>query len=182
MLADDSNEPQNVWKEFEAEHREVQIKVEPGALAAMVRKRERLNAFVSWMAMSVMILLAAGFLYNVWSSEKPWMRFGQAWMFGLLAYAVGAAFKKGSVRKGVSEPCARFLERQHEERANGYLRIRSRLWLVIPGVVASWLGGGAALWMFVLVCVGLVLVWFAFGAAAAKARRDGEELRGEVAG
>jgi RNA polymerase sigma-70 factor (ECF subfamily) len=93
-------------------------------------------------AVIVMSSLALDFLYNVWSGDKPWIRFGQAWAFGLLAYVLGTELEYGVGRKGISETCLRFLERQHEERARGYLRIRHRLWLLIPSIVASWLGGG----------------------------------------
>jgi hypothetical protein len=202
MLPDDFREPENVWKAQDEEKRAMQIKVKPEELAALVRSREKLNTFVQWAGVAVMGSLAAVFLYNVWSADQPWIRFGQAWAFGLLAYVLGTEIKYGTGRKGVNEPCVRFLERQHEERARDYLRIRRRLWLLIPSIVASWLGEGpltlakargldpsswlfqfcAGPWPFILVAAGLAFVWLAFGSAATKARRDLEELRRSVTG
>jgi len=81
------------------------------------------------------------------------------------------------------------------------LRIRRRLFLLIPGIVASWWGGGpltaakargldpsswlyhflAGPWPFVLIVTALVLVWFAFGKAAEKAAQDREEVLHAIA-
>ncbi len=202
MLPDDLREPENVWKAQDEEKQAMQIKVKPEELAALVRSREKLNTFLQWAGVAVTGSLAAGLLYNVWSADQPWIRFGQAWAFGFLAYVLGTEFKYGAGRKEVNEPCVRFLERQHEERARGYLRFRRRLWLLIPSIVASWLGGGpltfarakgldpsswlfqfcAGPWPFILVAACLALAWLAFGGAAAKARRDLEELLRSVTG
>jgi hypothetical protein len=199
MQPSDSHEPETVWK---AQNEGEQIIMKPDELAALARSRENLNKFVHWAAVFVMSSLALKSLYNVWAVDEPWIRFGQAWVFGLLAYVLGTELENGVGRKGVSEPCLRFLERQHEKRARGYLRIRRRLWLLIPSIVASWLGGGpqivararglgpsswifrfcAGPWPFIFVIVGLMLVWLAFGAAARKAMQDLEEIRGSAAG
>src|SRR6185312_8621657 len=81
-------------------------------LAALVRSREKLNTFVYWAGIAAMGSFVAGFLYNVWSADQPWIRLGQAWAFGLLAYPLGTEVKYGTGRKGVHEPCVRFLEHQ----------------------------------------------------------------------
>ncbi len=202
MRPNDFEELENVWKAQDEEKQAVQLSVKPEQLAALVRSREKLNTFVHWAGIAVVGSLAAGFLYNVWSADQPWIRFGQAWAFGLLAYFLGTEVRCRAPRKGVHEPCVHFLGRQHEERVRGYLRLRGKLWLLIPSIVASWLGGGplslakargldpsswifqfcAGPWPFILVGVGLVSVWFAFGSAAAKARRDLAELRRSVTG
>src|ERR1700683_1231841 len=98
--------------------------------------------------------------------------------------------------------CLPFLERQHEERARGYLRIRRQLWLLSPSIGASWLGKGplivvkasgldpsswlfrfcAGPWPFLLIVAAVVSVWLVFGAAADKARRDAEEIQAGIAG
>lgn len=82
-------------------------------------------------------------LYNVYRVEQPWIRFGQAWTLGVIVYLFEPAVGLGRRRVGAIEPCAQFLARQHEERGWGYQRIRGRLFLLIPGIVASWWGGGA---------------------------------------
>ncbi len=140
MQPSDSHEPQTVWK-AQIEEKQI-INDKPEELAAMARSRQNLNKFLHWAAVVVMSSLALKSLYNVWAVDQPWIRFGQAWVFGLLAYVLGTELERGVRRKGVSEPCLHFLERQHGERARGYLRIRRRLWLLIPSIVASWLGGG----------------------------------------
>jgi hypothetical protein len=202
MLPDDPYEPENVWRAQDGDEKAVRIKVEPEELAALVQSRKKLNAIMRWAGVILTGSLAAGFLYNVWSADEPWIRLGQAWALGLLAYVFGTEFEHGAGARDVNEPCLRFLERQHEERAAGYLRIRRRLWLLVPSLVASWLGGGPLIlarargldpssWLFkfcagpglfVLVGAGLALVWLAFGSAAAKARRDLAELRRSVTG
>jgi hypothetical protein len=91
--------------------------------------------------------------------------------------------------------------RQYEERRCGYLRIRRRLFLFIPGIAASWWGGGplaavnawgldpssrlfhfcAGPWPFVMTGIALLLVWFAFGKAAEKAAHECAEVRRSIA-
>jgi len=201
MLPSDNDRLESVWKAHGGKEPGTNVKVDPDELAALARSRQKLNAFVHWTATAVMGSLAAAFLYHVWSIDQPWIRLGQAWAFGVLAYVFGAELKFGAGRKGVSEPCIHFLECQHEERARGYLRVRRRLWLLLPSIVASWLGGGpialakttgmdtssllfrfcAGQGPFVLVGACFILVWLALGAAAAKARRDIEKLRRTVA-
>lgn len=200
-MLDDSHEPENVWKAQNEEKEDMQIKIKPVELAALAQLRRKLNAFVHWASVAVTAALAAAFLYNVFSSHEPWIRFGQAWAFGLLAYVLGTELESWTGRKDLNEPCASFLSRQHEARARGYLRLRRRLWLLVPSIVASWLGGGPLVlarargvdpsswiyqfcvgpWPWIFVAAILVTVWLALGSAAAKARRDLEELRRSVA-
>ena len=128
MSTDDFQDAQNMWKAQNQEQQSARIRVEPENLAAMARTRERLNQFMRWSSVIVMILLAAGALYNVYTVDRPWIRIGEAWLFVWLAYVLGRELQHGAGRKNSNEPCARFLERQHEERASGYLRMRRRLW------------------------------------------------------
>lgn len=201
MVPSNPDQPQNVWKAQEDETLMSRIKVRPEELTGLVRSRENLNKVVYWTAAIVMTLFAAGFLYNAFSAKQPWIRFGQAWALGLVAYVLGTQLQYRPGRAGAQETCVRFLERQHEERARGYLRIRRYLWLLIPSIVASWLGEGpliaakakgldpsswlfrfcAGPWPFILVMAALVLVWLAFGAAANKAMRDAEEIQVGIA-
>jgi len=201
MSPERSNEPEDLWKRQQTNDELMQFKMKPEELAAMVRSREKQNRVVRMAVLTVTALLALGFLYNVWSADRPWIRFSQAWVFGLLTYLVGTGLGGQPQRKAVSENGARFLERQHEERARAYLQLRNRLWLTIPAIAAAWLGGGTLLlaraqgvhptsefhqfcagpWPYFVTLGLLVLVWFLFGAAAAKARRDIEQLRRSIA-
>lgn len=149
----------------------------------------------------VTVALAAALLYNVYRVDQPWLRLGQAWTLVVIVYLFGTAFERGHRPNGASEPCAQFLVRQHEERQRGYLRIRSRVFLLIPGILASWWGGAglaaakargldpsswlyhflAGPWLFVLFVMALVLVWLAFGKAAEKAAQDRAEVHRAIA-
>jgi hypothetical protein len=166
----------------------------------MVRSREKLNARVTRAVAVVTVALSAAFLYNIYRLDQPLSRLGQAWTLGVLVYLFGPAFERGRHRRGASEPCAHFLERQHEERRCGYLRIRHRLFLFVPGIVASWWGGRpmavakargldpsswlfhfySGPWLFLITVTALLLVWLAFGKAAEKAAHDRDEAHSSI--
>jgi hypothetical protein len=186
------------WKSQEEEEQSnMRIALTADELCALARSREKLNTRLNLAVAAVTVILAGAFLYNVYAIEQPWIRLGQAWTLGVIIYLFWPAFTRGHRRMGASEPCARFLERQHEERRSGYLRIRHRLFLFIPGIAASWWGGGPLAtvksqglspsswlyrfwtgpWLYVIIGMVLILVWLAFGKAAEKAAHDCEEVR-----
>jgi len=197
-----SDELQAAWKGQDDGPQMARIEAVPRELAALVRSRENLTKIVYWTSVAVTTLLAAGLLYNVFSTDQPWIRFAQAWAFGLLGYVLGTHLPYRAGRKYVHESCARFLERQHQERASGYLRVRRVSWLLVPSIVASWFGRGPLLaaqasglapsswlfrffagpWPFFLIAGILALIWLAFGAAANKATREAAEIRAGEAG
>ena len=194
--------PEDAWRsQAEEQQRSMQITLTPDELCAMAQSREKLNARVIRSVVVVTVALAAALLYNVYRVDQPWIRIGQAWTLGVIVYLFGPAFERGRRRTGATEPCAQFLARQHEERRCGYLRIQRRLFLFIPGIVASWWGGGplaaarargldpsswlyhflAGPWSFVITVTALVLVWLAFGKAAERAAQDREEVHRIIA-
>ncbi len=193
----DTLTPESVWLSLEKKEQEnMQIALTPGQLSAMARSREKLNAFLNPAIAGVAVALAAALLYNVYKIDQPWIRAGQAWTLGVIVYLFATEFEHRLGRKGINEPCARFLVRQHEERSSGYLRIRRRLFWLIPGIVACWLGrlsllraeaGGlhrfswlfkfdSGFWLFPITGIALALVWLGFGKAAQKAMRDRDDL------
>jgi hypothetical protein len=197
----EADTPRIVWKpQTEEKQRGMQIAPTTDELCAMARSREKLNALVITSVVGVTAVLAGALLYNIYRIDQPWIRLGQAWTLGVIVYLCGPAFERGPRRMGTGEPCAHFLEKQHEERRCGYLRIRHRLFLFIPGMVASWWGGGPLAaakaqgldpaswlfhfydgpWLFVITGTALVLAWFAFGKAAEKASRDREEIHRSI--
>ena len=172
--------PESVWLSLEKEQGSMQIALTPDKLSAMARSREKLNAYFIPAVVAVGIAIAAGLLYDVYKIDQPWIRVGQAWTLGVLVYLFAIQFERRG-RKGIDEPCARFLERQHEQRRSGYLRIKRRLFLFIPGVAACWWGrlslvSTSESWPFLIAGIALVLVWFAFGKAADKAMRDRDAI------
>ncbi|HEX4810194.1 MAG TPA: hypothetical protein VH325_14740 [Bryobacteraceae bacterium] len=189
--------PETAWKsQTEEQERSMQIAFTPEELCTMARSREKLNARVTRAIVAVTLAFTGVLLYNIHRLDQPWIRAGQAWMLGVIVYLFLPALERRVQLRGAGEPCARFLERQHEERRCGYLWIRRRLFLFIPSMVASWLGGGPmaatwargldlsswlfhfldGLWPFLIAGAALVLVWFAFGKAAEKAAQDREEV------
>jgi len=194
--------PEAAWKSREEEEqRSMQIAPTSEELCAMAQSREKLNARVIRGVVVVTVALAAALLYNVYRIDQPWIRLGQAWTLGVIVYLFGPAFERGHQPTGASKPCVQFLARQHEERQRGYLRIRRRLFLLIPGIAASCWGGGplnaarargldpsswlyhflAGPWPFVSTVAVLVIVWFAFGKAAEKASQECEEFQRMIA-
>jgi len=179
--------PESVWLSLEKEDESMRIALTPDKLCAMARSREKLNSYLIPAVVAVGVAIAIGLLYNVYKVDQPWIRVGQAWTLGVLVYLFAIQFERRG-RWGIDEPCARFLERQHEERRNGYLRIKRRLFLFIPGIAACWWGRlplarTSEPWLVSITGIALILVWFAFGKAADKATRDRDELiRGIGAG
>lgn len=174
---DDAGTPERVWREQENETMNITVGAED--LARLARSREKLNRAVLWVTATVVCGLAGRLLYNVYTLERPWIRVGQAWTLGIVAL-FAAGLNRGAGRVAAGETCASFLERQHEERARGYRRIRMWLPLVTPGIAASWMGG-AKTWAVVVTGAALVLVWVLFGEAAKKAYRDRDEVRRRAA-
>jgi hypothetical protein len=181
---------QTVWKKQaeEEEQRNMQVLLTPDQLCAMARSRETLSARVRSASLVVIAAIATGLLYDLYRVDQPWIRIGVAWTLCIVVYLFGPAFEN-KLQSDASGPCARFLEREHEERRRHYLRIRNRLFLFIPGILACWFGRtltiipgspashSAPPWLFLTTAIALVLVWFAFGKAAQKAASDRDEIR-----
>jgi hypothetical protein len=188
--------PQEIWSSQDEENEgTMHIAENPGDLRAIAQSRKRLQKWLAGTSVAVAVLLEAGLLYNVYAIDQPWIRLGQAWTLGVIAYLIAQGF--AGHREGILEPCAQYLALQHEERRRGYLRLRKQILLFIPGILAcAWgrllstisdlhavqLPPTAKLqilrtnWLFVMTGIGLMLVWIAFGKAAGKAARDREQI------
>jgi hypothetical protein len=187
--APEAETSQTVWRAQGKEQESMEVMLTPDQLCAMARSREKLSSTVRSVSLVVIAAIAAGLLYDVYKVDQPWIRIGVAWTLCIVVYLFGSALDNKGPQAVVSEPCARFLEREHEERRRDYLRIRSRLFLFAPGILACWFGrapaittgasasGFAPTWLFLTTAVALVLVWLAFGKAAQKAARDRDEIR-----
>jgi hypothetical protein len=185
----ESETPQTAWRKQGEEQQNMQVVLTPGQLCTMARSRERLSARVRLASLVAIGAIAAGLLYDLYRVDQPWIRVGVAWTLCMVAYLFGPTFENKLWQADASEPCIRFLEREHEERRRHYLRIRNRLFLFVPGILACWFGraltiikgtsvsASAPPWLFLASAIALVLVWFAFGEAAEKAARDRDEIR-----
>jgi hypothetical protein len=181
--------PQTVWRAQGKEQQNMQVELTPGQLCAMARSRERLGAHMRSVSLVLIAAIATGLLYDLYRVDRPWIRIGVAWTLCIVVHLFGPALENKVRQANASEPCARFLEIEHEERRHHFLFIRNRLFLFIPGILACWFGrastiikgssaaGFAPPWLFLITAVALVLVWFAFGKAAQKAARDRDEIR-----
>jgi hypothetical protein len=190
--APESEMPQTVWRKQKEEQRNMQVVLTPDQLCALARSRERLRVRLHSASLVLIATIATGLLYDLYRVDQPWIRIGVAWTLCVVVYLFGSTFENKVREVNASEPCARFLEREHEERKRHYLRIRKRLFLFIPGILACWFGsaltiskgssasGFAAPWLFLTTAIALVLVWVAFGRAAQKADRDRDEIRGSA--
>jgi small-conductance mechanosensitive channel len=180
---------QTVWRAQGKERENMEVRLTTDQLSAMAWRRERLRAYVRAASLVFIVSIAAGLLYDVYKVDQPWIRIGVAWTLCVVVYLFGSAFENKTRQADAGESCTRFLEREHEERRRDYLRIRNRLFLFVPGILACWFGrapaiitgssasGSAPTWLFLTTAVALVLAWFAFGKAAQKAARDRDEIR-----
>jgi hypothetical protein len=100
-----------------------------------------------------------------------------------------------------NETCERFLLRSLQRKRDGYLALRRIVLLFIPGVAATWWGGGLALkagamglhpsspyyryltgiWPMIATCFLLLLLWLAFSVSAKKALAELKALRHRIA-
>jgi hypothetical protein len=194
-----------VWKSLnEAEERRMtpMMSMTSDQVCARARRIENGNLWAHWIEAAVLLFLLTMLSYNVFHISQPWIRLGQAWMLGWMLFIGLAMLGRGPRRKQVDEPCANFLEREFETRRDGYLGLRRALFLLIPGIAATWWGVklrglrvdpssqlfhvdpssrlfhfAAGPWPYLFIGVALVLVWLAFGHEAGKAGREVERIR-----
>ena len=166
-------------------------------LADMSRSQERMSRLIFWTLIAALIACAGSALYHVLTVDQPWLRLGQVWAIGAILYLAAPTLNRGPVRRDANEPSGRFLVREHEERRRGYLWLRSRLFLLLPSMGASWWGmvqarsrgldspvGFAELlagsWPFLLTGASLIIVWFALGKIAERVNREADEVRQRI--
>jgi hypothetical protein len=179
---------QATWSAYGKDRETMEVVLTADQLSAQARSREKFSSLVRLAILVFMVAIAAGLLYDIYRVDQPWIRIGVAWTLCVVVYLFGPAIGSQAQLVDTGETCARFLENEHEERRRHYLRIRNRLFLFVPGILACWFGRAAALltgssaagfapaWLFLLSVVALVLVWFAFTKAAEKAARDRDEI------
>lgn len=187
----DGHTEQLVWQSQKGDKEGLMtIATTASELSAMAQSREKLNTRLAWLFSIFALGIALALLYNIYRIEQPWIRVGQAWTLGVVAWLFLGELTRHRRRVNPVEASAEFLRLQHEERRRGYLQIRKGIFLFVPGVAACWWGGHSlvnarspwlggltfAPWLFLLVGAGLVLVWIAFGKAAEKAALDRDDI------
>lgn len=196
-----------VWKSIDGkEEANMDITFSADQLCAMARSRERESIWSRRILLIVLMALAAGFAYNVFSISQLWVRLAQAWMLGWTCL-VAWRLRQGARRMSAMDSCASFLQREFESKREKLLEMRRYLYLLVPPILVSWWAGGghasrllsglralgvdpasrlyelaSGTWLFVVIGLLLVLIWFAFGLAAKKATREMEELRRRTQG
>lgn len=184
----------NIWKQSEAD---LPQPLRADEICAMARRRDREAVWGRRIALFALAGLAAAFLHNIWTLRQTWVRVGQGWMVIVMTVYLWGVIRSRTGGRASDETCARFLLRSFETKRNGYLAVRRLVLWTIPGILASWVGGGAKLraqamglapssayyryltgvWPLAATCVLLVLVWLAFSSAAKKASAELEDLR-----
>jgi hypothetical protein len=190
------NDPQNVWNQS--------TPTLPEPLAAEICALARRREWESLWGRRIGLFALAGFLiafaHNAWEVSQPWVRLGQGWMLLVMTVCLWNLVRSREHRRVSNDSCASFLLRSLKTKHDGYLAVRRAVLLIIPAVLASWLGGGAALraramgldpgspyyrylmggWPMITTCVLLLVVFLAFTSAAKKAASELEALRQRV--
>jgi hypothetical protein len=192
-----NNDPQDLWRRSET------TLAEPLAteICALARRRELESVWGRRISLFAFTGLAIAFAHNTWEVNQPWVRLGQGWMLLVITVCLWNLIRNRMHLRAPNDSCGSFLLRSLEMKRDGYLAVRRIVLLIIPGVLASWRGGGAALkaramgldpgspyywyltsvWPMISTCVLLLLIWLAFRSAARKASAELEALRQRLA-
>ncbi len=134
---------------------------------------------------------AIGYAHNTWKIEQPCVRLGQGWMLIVITVFLFGLLLDRTGHRASNETCEGFLVSLQRKR-NGYLALRRIVLLFIPGIAATWWGGGLTMrldpsspyyryltgvWPMIATCFLLLLVWLAFSVSAKKALAELEALR-----
>ena len=192
-----NSDPQDIWKRNDPALPQLPATAE---MCAMARQREWENIWMRGAGLSALTALAIAFAYNAWSLDQPWVRCGQGWMLIVMTVYLWSLIRDRTARRASDETCTGFLLRALGRKRDGFRAIRRVVLFIIPGILASWWGGGAALKArtmgldpsslyyrylhssgpIIATCVLLLVIWIAFGAAAKKASAELEALRRHV--
>jgi hypothetical protein len=193
-----NNDPQDLWK-----RNDPTLPESPGTreICSLARRRERENVWLRRLGLFALAGFVIAFAHNTWAVDQPWVRLGQGWMLIVMTVYFWSLIRKGAGRRASNETCADFLLRSLKTKRDGFLAVRRVVLLTIPAMLASWWGGGPALkaramgldpsspyyryltsvWPMIATCLLLLLVWFAFRAAAKKASAEFDALRDRIA-
>jgi hypothetical protein len=164
-------------------------------ICALARRRVQEDLWFRRIGVLVLAGSAIGYAYNTWKIEQSWVRLGQGWMLIVLTLFLFGLLLDRTSQRASNETCEGFLLRSLQRKRDGYLALRRVVLLFIPGIAATWWGGGLAMrldpsspyfryltgnWPMITVCFLLLLVWLAFSVSAKKAFAELEALRQRI--
>jgi hypothetical protein len=193
------NDPQDLWKGNDPALPRALPTTE---ICALARREERANVWMRGICLFALVCFVIAFAHNTWVIDQIWVRLGQGWMLIVMTAFLWGLIRDRTGRRASNETCAGFLLRTLKKKRDGFLAVRHVVLFIFPGVFASWWGGwGPALkaramgldpsstyyrymtsvWPIVITCVLLLLIWFAFSAAAKKASAEFQAFRDRIA-
>jgi len=191
-----NNDPRDVWKRNEA------ALPEPLAaeICALARRREGESVWGRRIGLVALAGFAIAFAHNTWEVTQPWVRLGQGWMLLIMAACFWKLVRNRKHQRASTDSCAGFLLRSLQMKRDGYRAVQRIVLLIVPAVLASWWGHGAALKAramgldpaspyyryltgvgpIIATCLLLLLVWLAFREAASRASAEYDSMRQRV--
>ncbi len=183
---------EQLWKSQEDDVEE--ITADEVRTRALQYERHSLWAYRVLLAITPPLL--AAFLYNIARLHEPKLILGQAWALMLLCFLVWRLVRNGPNRLRRAEPCVQYLRRELASKRQAFQWLRWAAVLLLPAIVASWLGGGLILRVrtmgisspllvrvlsgnapYICVALALAFVWFAFTHELRKVEGEIEKLK-----
>jgi len=188
----DHDNPQDVWKRNDPGLPQPPTTAE---ICALARRRVQEDVWLRRIGVLVLAGSAIGYAHNTWEIQQPWVRLGQGWMLIVITVFLFGLLLDRTGHRASNETCEGFLLRSLQRKRDGYLALRRIALLFIPGIAATYWGGGLAMrldpsspyyryftgiWPMITLYFLLLLVWLAFSVSAKKTFAELEALRQRI--
>ncbi len=189
-----NNFERQIWRS-----QEVEGAIDTGQTCRLARKREIRGAIAYWSLLACTLLAVVGFIRNLVALREAWVLAGTAWALVAVCVIGWSLLRSGPGRRRRGEPCAQFLIRALEGKRCGVLGIRWLAPLLMPAIVACWVGGGPTLgavgfgvrspaalyflgspYLLVAFAAMLAFVWFAFTRLGRKLGMERDHIRAQM--